>query len=163
MKIIPHNLFAALLLALLPGTLFCTQVHAETLTISAVVVSKGNCSFNNNAATLDFGTLNPLNPQDISADTGDQLSFICRGGGKDDITFSITVSGSQHGTPVAPAMRHQGGLFDLPYQLSLDPAFDNTSKNIDLPLVVTGTILGGNYILAPVGTYSDTATLSINP
>lgn len=163
MKIIPHSLFAVLLLAPLLGALFCTQAHADTLTVTAVVVTKGNCSFNNNAAALAFGTLNPLDPQDISADTGDQLSITCRGGGNSPMTYAITVTASEFGTPANPAMQHEANLFDLPYQLSVNPASGTTSKNFELPLVVTGMVRGDDYILAPVGTYTDTATLSINP
>lgn len=153
----------ALTLALIPGAIFPHNVHSQTLTITAVVVSKGNCSFTNNNATLEFGTLNPLELQDVAVDTGDQLSFICRGNGNNAIGYAISVTQSANGTSANPAMRHQDGIFDLPYELSVAPPSGNAPKNDVLPLVVTGKVRGNSYQFAPTGAYEDTATLTINP
>jgi len=130
--------------------------------VSAAIVSKGNCTFINNSAALNFGTLNPLDPQDVTVDT-DQLSFVCRGGGNTDITYAITLSDSLYGNPTAPAMQHQSGIHNLPYQLSLDPAGGTIAKNDNRQLVVTGTVRGDDYKIAPAGAYTDTATLTIAP
>ncbi len=165
---IPSLLFVTLILALFSGPPSYTQVHAKTLKVTAVVVSKGKCSIENNKAGLNFGTLNPLSPKKITTSTEEgMLSFSCVGNGQNDITYSISVTGSVYGTADEPVMRLEGGTFNMPYELRLDPASD-TIPNINgpptsIPLVVTGTVQSDAYILAPVGTYNDVATLTITP
>lgn len=167
MNIIFHSLRVTLILCILSGVCFCSLVYAETLTVSLVVLSKGQCRLTNNSATLDFGSLNPLNSQDVTVDTGDQLSFSCNGNGNENVTFSISIINSLHGTAAAPRMQHEGGADYIPYELRISPTFGSTpprrGQMPPVPLVVTGTILSSNYQFAPVGYYEDTVTLSISP
>lgn len=138
-----------------------SATSTSTVNISAIILSKGKCTFINNSATLDFGNLNPLDPQDVTIDTGDKLSFSCNGNGKKDITYAITVTGSFNGTAAAPRML--GGTAYLPYELSLDPASGNATPKDPLLLVVTGTVRGSNYQSLPVGSYRDDVVISITP
>lgn len=145
------------------GALAASQLCASTLTVSAFIPTKGQCRFNSTSATLNFGTLNPLDPQDVIVDTDTQLSFSCNGNGQDDIAFLTKVTASAYGTAVSPRMRHQDGGIHLPYELSLSTSSVLAAKKADIELVVTGTVRGSDYVLAPIGSYSDTVTISITP
>lgn len=153
---------------LLHGLTLVSAASAATLNVSVVVLSKGYCFFTNNSAELNFGNLNPLAAQDVTVDTGNQLSFFCIGNGNKDITFSVTAASSQYGTAAAPRMYNASASAFLPYELSLAPASGSTPKKKGwvspvVPLVVYGTVRANSYRLAPFGAYEDTATIQINP
>ncbi len=168
-----HILFSFLAIILFWGIILYTsgaQALTHTVNVSTVLVSNGNCSINTDGATLNFGTLNPLAPElEVFAFTENgKLSFSCNGNGQDDITYSINVTNSIYGTATTPAMQHEDGIFNLPYEItSLNPASGTIPKvkgqPLILQLVVTGKVLGNDYKNAPVGALTDTLTISITP
>ena len=86
-------------------TNICYGAGTAAVSVSALVLSKGNCTFNSNNLALSFGILDPGNPIDQDANT--TVTFTCRGNGNDLITFSITHDSGLYETgPNAPRMRN---------------------------------------------------------
>ena len=138
-------------------------VYANPINVSLTILSKSNCQFNNPAtATLNFGTLNPLSPADVSVST--TVSFVCRGSSS-VATYSVSDDDGLHESgPGLPRMQHTTTPTTfLPYLLTLSPTTGSAPKNVDQILTVTGTILGTDYQSAIAGNYSDTVTISIQP
>ena len=138
-------------------------VYSHPINVSLAILSKSTCQFNNPAtATLDFGTLNPLSPTDVSVST--TVSFVCRGSSS-VATYSVSDDDGLHESgPGLPRMQHTATpTAFLPYLLTLSPSTGSAPKNVDQILTVTGTILGTDYRSAIAGNYSDTVTISIQP
>lgn len=141
----------------------CYAGSTSTVSVSAVVLSKGNCKFRSNTAALGFGSLDPGNPVDRTVNT--TLIFRCQANGNNLITFSITDDSGLYETgPNAPRMRNTTYTTQyLPYTLTLNPTSGSVPKTVDQTLTVTGTVKGVDYQNALTGNYSDTVTISIDP
>lgn len=136
---------------------------SNTVTLSAVILSKSNCQFNNpGSASLNFGVLDPLNPVDVSVSA--TLGFVCRGSSA-IATYLISDDDGLHETVAdSPRMQHDTNLSAyLPYEIILNPASGSAPKNVDQTLTVTGTAYGADYQSAIAGNYSDLVTISIQP
>jgi spore coat protein U-like protein len=133
------------------------------LSVSAVIISKGNCRFNSSTSALNFGSLDPGNAIDRNGST--TVVFKCTGNGNAPITFAITDDGGLYKTgPNAPRMRHTTQLSEyLPYTLSYSPSSGSVPKNTNQNLAVSSTVKGTDYENAYAGNYSDTVILAINP
>ena len=136
---------------------------SSVLSVTAVVLSKGNCRFNSSTANLSFGSLDPSNPVDKNATT--TLTFRCQANGNKLVTFSITDDDGLYETgPKAPRMRHATQTTEyLPYSLSLSPSAGSVPKVTDIPLAISGTVRGVDYENALPGDYSDRVIISIVP
>lgn len=141
----------------------CYAGDTRTVSVSAVVLSKGNCTFRTKTATLAFGNLDPGNPVDVTVNT--PVTFRCQASGNNLITFSITDDSGLYETgPNAPRMRNTVQTTQyLPYTLSLSPTSGSVPKVTDQTLTVTGTVKGADYQNALAGNYSDTVIISIDP
>lgn len=137
--------------------------YATPISVSAVILSKSNCRFDNPAtANLNFGTLDPLNPADVSVTA--TLSFTCMGSSS-VATYLITDDDGLHDSgPGSPRMQHATDpTAFLPYLLALSPTTGSAPKNVAQTLTVKGTVLGSDYQSAIAGNYADTVTISIQP
>jgi spore coat protein U-like protein len=136
---------------------------SNAVSVTATVISKGNCTFRLKTATLDFGTLDPATPTDKSANT--TLIYRCQAQGNKPITFSITDDSGLYETgPNAPRMRHTTQPTEyLPYSLTLTPTSGTVPKVTEFPLTVTGTVRGVDYQDSLIGNYSDTVVITIEP
>ncbi len=140
----------------------------STVSVSAVVLSKGSCHFTTKTATLPFGNLDPGNPVDKNAGTPSPVIFRCQANGNNRITFSITHDSGLYETgPNAPRMLNTTQttppLQYLPYSLTLSPTSGSVPKGKDQTLTITGMVKGIDYQDALAGNYSDTVTISIDP
>lgn len=135
---------------------------SAALSVNATVLSKSICKLNSNSSTVSFGTLDPGNPVDITANAS--IGFVCRGSAP-IATFIVTDDDGLHETgPDANRMRHASVLTEyLPYRLTLAPTSGTAPKNAPQSLVVTGTVQGIDYSNAYAGSYSDTVVVSLLP
>lgn len=130
--------------------------------VSATILSKSNCKFNSSAATLNFGSLDPVNPIPVTATT--TLPFVCHGSAN-PATFQITDNDGLYATGAnANRMRNLTVTTQyIPYQLSYSPSSASVPKGVDQTLTITGTIAASGYKTAMAGTYQDTVVLTITP
>ena len=156
--------FAILLIfVLLTLASLANAADSGVLTVSATVLSKGQCRFNSSTSALNFGSLDPANPIDKIATT--TIIFRCQANGNALITFFVTDNDGLYKTgPDTPRMRHTTQTSEyLPYTLTYNPSSGSVPKVTDQNLTVSGTVRGNDYQDAYAGNYSDTVTLSINP
>jgi hypothetical protein len=158
---LPCTVFALVLL-LAAGGPSAHAVDNNILTVTATVLSKNVCKFNSATATLNFGTLDPGNPVDVTQST--IVTLRCNGSAP-IAAFNITNDDGLYETgPSANRMRHATVLTEyLPYTLSLNPVSGTVPKNTNRNLTITGTVTGVNYQSAQAGNYADTVILSLNP
>lgn len=158
---IQHYILLSLLLLAFSGSgpVLAASVN---FTASAVVLSKNQCRFLSNNATLDFGTLDPLNPADVSAST--TVDFRCQGSAP-IASYAINDDDGQHETGVnANRMQHAANVSQyIPYSLNMSPLSGNAPKNVPQPLTIDGTINGADYAMAETGAYTDLVVISILP
>jgi spore coat protein U-like protein len=136
---------------------------SNLVSVTATVITKGNCTFRSRNYTLNFGSLDPVNPIDKSVSTS--IIFRCQAQGNAPITFAIKDDEGLYETgPDAPRMRHATQFTEyLPYRLTLNPVSGTVPKTVDQTLTVTGTIQGVDYQDAVAGTYSDRVVITIEP
>jgi spore coat protein U-like protein len=140
----------------------CRAAGANTLAVSATVVSKSQSRFNTVASTLNFGNLDPLTGVDVVVST--TIIFRC-GGSANPATFFISDEDGLYETgPNATRMRHATIISEyLPYSLALNPASGTVPKNINQTLTVTGVVRSVDLQTVAAGSYADTVVLSILP
>jgi spore coat protein U-like protein len=139
------------------------RADTATVSVSATIDSGGACWFTTAGTTLDFGTLDPGNPVDVTV--GSTLQFRCFGW--PSVTYYVADDDGLYETaPDANRMRHTSlpGAY-LPYSLDLAPRTGTISWSpfILHTLTFTGTVRGVDYQNAFVGTYSDTVVVTITP
>jgi hypothetical protein len=152
----------ALLILLLVGTVDSGRCFAQAvLSVSATVLSRNNCRFTADNATIAFGALDPADGADASAST--TIGFRCAG--RDAVvTYLIEADAGLHGGGGNRHLQHTvHGAARIPYALTLSPATGTIAKNTNQTLTVVGLIRGSDYRLALPGDYADTVLLSINP
>jgi spore coat protein U-like protein len=135
---------------------------SNVVSVTATVLSKSQCKFNSNTATLNFANLDPANPVDRTVQTS--ITFRC-GGSAPNATFSITDDdGSYEIASDKNRMRHTTTFTEyLPYSLTLSPTSGTVPKNTNQTVTVTGTVRGVDYQNAATGNYSDTVVITIEP
>lgn len=153
------RLHIVLWVLLLAGNLYAAD---QTVTVSAVVISKSICKFSSASAALAFGTLDPGNPVDVTVST--TIGFRCMGSAP-IATFMITDDDGLHETaPDGNQMQRTSLPAEfLPYSMTLAPTTDTVPKNAPQILTVTGTVMGVDYQNVAAGDYSDTVVISIDP
>ena len=136
---------------------------SNVVSVTATVISRGNCTFRSRTAALDFGSLDPASPIDKSVST--TIIYRCQAQGNRPITFAITDDDGLYETgPDAIRMRHTTQPTEyLPYSITLNPTSGTVPKTVEFPLTVTGTVRGVDYQDARIGNYSDTVVVSIEP
>jgi len=123
------------------------------------VTAAGNCKFRSAAATLNFGSLDPLQGRDVSSSAA--LTFKCTKGS----SWTVTDDGGLHGGSAGVyRLRHLALDAYLPYRLTYGNATGTSQgANIVETLTIEGLIRGADFLDARQGNYTDTVTLSINP
>lgn len=157
-------LLSLLLLAALVGApaARCLAANSTGLSVSAVLLSKNQCKFDTKNAVLDFGSLDPGNPVDVTVSA--VLSYRCIGSAP-IATFAFFDDDGLYETGVdLNRMQHATlpGTF-IPYEFTLDHVAGTMPKNATQDLTVTGTLRGAGYQTALAGTYTDTVTITIIP
>ena len=153
-------LFRALLIF---GALFGTSLAAfgatsANLSVSASIVGNGHCTVTT-PNTLQFGNLDAFNPANQTATV--QIVVNCVGIGNKGTTYVIDYlnpsapNNLQHTSPASPDV--------IPYSLNLPISGFAAKNNNTYNHTITGTILGNDYKMAPIGGYTDTVTLILTP
>ncbi len=149
---------AALLLA-------CALAHAAdstTLSVTATVLSKSNCKFDTTTPnTLAFGAIDPSSLTNASATR--VWAFTCKGSAP-TASFVVSAGNGLHYSGGTRQMQH--GIAPtafLPYSVGVSPANGNATKNVQVNLTITGTVLPADFGNAIAGAYSDTVTVSLTP
>ena len=160
MKIV---LFAIITLSIFMATNISFAADSNVVSVTATVISRGNCTFRSRTAALDFGSLDPASPIDKSVST--TIIYRCQAQGNRPITFAMTDDDGLYETgPNAPRMRHTTQPTEyMPYSITLNPTSGTVPKTQEFPLTVTGTVRGLDYQDARTGSYSDTVVVSIDP
>jgi spore coat protein U-like protein len=145
--------------------LFCcgaAAAGAQNLVVSAVLVSKAKCTFDQAGLTLDFGALNPTS---TAAGTASVVGRVSCNGGKGDTVLALSLnSGSYSTAPGARRMRHETDVTEfLAYSLSISPASATIPKNSGLNFTVNGSILASQFQNALAGNYLDTVRITVAP
>src|SRR5689334_6204911 len=110
----------------------------QTMTISAVVLSKNVCKFNSTSSALNFGNINPTSASPVTASV--TLAYRCNG--SDPVaTWSVSSDDGLYASGAGqPRMRHATLLTNfLPYTLTF-PTSGSAPRNTNLNMTVTGTI-----------------------
>jgi spore coat protein U-like protein len=138
---------------------------STTIAVSATILSKNNCKFNTNSASLIFGDLNPVATAAPDVTREVTINFTCNG--KDDVaTYVITDDDGQNESGINNnRMQHStNAAAYLPYIFSVSPETGNIGKGDKTGLLtVTGTVLANNYRSAYAGDYTDVIVISITP
>ena len=136
---------------------------SNVVSVTATVLSRGNCTFRSRTSTLDFGSLDPSNPIDRSVST--TIIYRCQAQGNAPITFAMSDDDGLYETgPNTPRMRHTTQPTEyLPYNITLNPTSGTVPKVTEFPLTITGTVRGVDYQNATMGNYSDRVVVSIDP
>jgi len=152
-----------LLAPLLLAGAVAAQAGTTALTVSATVVSKGNCRFQTAAPTLDFGTINPASTTTVTASTTIQVR--CTGAGSNPtITYNLQAGDGRYLLGGMRRMRHATDTTEfMPYSVSLSPAAATIAKNTTQSITISGTVVPADYQNVRVGTYSDTVVLTLDP
>jgi len=155
-------LIAIIILSMLVAVSIGYAADSNVVSVTATVISKSQCKFNSNTATLNFANLDPANPVDTTINTS--ITFRC-GGSAPNATFSITDDDGLYETgPDMNRMRHTTIPTEyLPYSLALSPTSGTVPKNTNQTLTITGTVRGVDYQNAAMGSYSDTVVITIEP
>lgn len=123
------------------------------------VNAAGNCKFHGPPAVLAFGSLDPLAGRDARARA--TLMFKCTRGS----TWQASDDGGLHELAAgAYRMRHTVLDAHIPYRLTFTNA-SGTSQgaNVEQTLAIDGLVRAGSYAASPVGTYTDTVTITLSP
>jgi spore coat protein U-like protein len=135
---------------------------AQGMVVSAVVVSKAKCTFDQAGLTLDFGALNPASTADGTASVVGRVS--CNGG-KGDTVLALSLGTGTYPTGAGVRrMRHETDATEfLAYSLSISPSSATIPKNTGLNFTVNGSILASQFQNALAGNYLDTVRITVAP
>lgn len=129
--------------------------------VAAVVLSKNKCQFGDAGPTsLPFGSIDPSSPSNATATAN--IGFRCTGSSATSV-YLVTANDGLHAAGGTRQMRHATDTSEfLKYSLDL-PQSGSVPRNTNQILVVTGTVLAGDFRNARAGSYSDTVVLTIAP
>jgi spore coat protein U-like protein len=115
------------------------------------------CSFQSRGGlALSFGALNPSVASNVTA-VAAAISLHSNEWGKcANTVMTMTADNGLNGN-----RRLSNGTAFIPYSLSL-PANANGGNGFEI-FVLSGTVLGTDYIDAPAGSYSDTVQITVTP
>lgn len=138
--------------------------HAGTgqLLVTAVVLSKSNCSFRTTPTTLAFGAITPTSGTAANAST--TIDIRCTGGGSGAATYSLTAANGLYFGSGSRRVRHATITTEfMAYSLNLSPAAATIAKNATQTITITGSIQPVDFQNAAFGSYSDTVVLNLLP
>lgn len=149
--------------ALLAGATATAAAAPMGMGVTALVVSKSNCTFNAKNLVLQFAAIDPTSTSDATATVAGRIT--CNGGQSNTVTLGFTLGAGQYDTgPNARRMRHTVVTTEyLPYSLSISPASATIKKNSSLDFTVTGTIRPFAFQNAAAGDYLDQVQIFVAP
>lgn len=132
---------------------------AASAPLGVGVTAVGNCKFHGPPGLLAFGNLDPYSGQDASASA--TLMFKCTKGA----AWSVSDDGGMHELAAGSyRMRHTALDAHIPYRLNYrNSSGTSQGANVQQILTIDGLIRAGTYAGAPVGSYSDTVTITLSP
>lgn len=160
-------LFAALGLLVGLPTVASAQTSTATVTINASVVPVCRFTSGQTGNTLNFGVLDQSNATDMSLSTN-AIKYQCTVGTPAYFKFASASGASSPTKSAAPAL--SGFLVDttdptkkigVNYQGTYGGNGTGLGAGQDKTFGFTATIPGANKQNAPIGTYADTVTISI--
>lgn len=131
-------------------------------TTPAVVHGASNCRISTRNITLNFGTLDPFNPVNVTVNG--TATFRCVGSDP-FVLFTVTDDDGLYETgPGQNRMRNSTLPAEhISYSLFLTPASGTIPRRVDQTLSITATIAGMDYQNAAAGLYADIVTITITP
>jgi len=152
---------AAAILACLAAAVPTASGDTGTLAVTATVLSRSNCRFDTNTATMNFGALDPAVAADVNATTS--VGFVCRGSAPVAAFLFTDDNGRNPSGPGARRMRHAAAPEFLPYGLAYNPASGTIPKNAPGTLTLSGTVRWADFRGSMAGPYTDSVVVSILP
>ena len=135
---------------------------AQSMSVSAVVLSSSNCKFRpGSATTLPFGT---IDPSGIVTATATAVVIIRCGGSAGTATFALSSDDGLF-SPGAGTKRMRHGVTLTQYMTySVDlPASATISKNVNTNVTITGSVTAADFQNVIAGAYNDTLSLTLAP
>lgn len=139
-----------------------TAADGALVSVSATVLSKSNCKFLTNSASIPFGTMDAslMSDRVVTA----SLTYRCQGSAPVAAFAFSTDDGLHEAGTGLPRMRHATMSTEyLPYRLGLSPASGTINKGVVGTLTLTGTVTPANLSDAISGSFSDTVTVTLVP
>lgn len=139
------------------------QAQTSSLTVSAVVLSKSNCKFQNaKNLSMAFGVIDPASSADVTRTIS--TTVICHGSAN-VATFLVEAESGLHYGNGSRRMQRVGSspAEYMAYSLSINPASATVNKNVPLDIEITGTITPAAFQNASAGNYSDTVRITLTP
>lgn len=150
------GLAAALFVAGLP------LAGAQSMAVTAFVVSKSNCKIDTANLLLAFGNINQASTTTATASVNGVVS--CKGGKDPTVAVALTLGTGNHAAGGWRRMLHGTVASEyMRYGVSISPATAIINKNSSLTFTVTGTVLAPDYQDVMAGNYSDTVIISVAP
>ena len=138
------------------------ESDAQSMSVSAIVLSSSNCKFRpGSATTLPFGT---IDPSGVVTATATAVVIIRCGGSAGTAIFALSADDGLF-SPGAGTKRMRHGLTFtqyMTYTVNL-PASASIPKNFDTNLTITGSVAVANFQNSIAGNYSDTLALTLLP
>ena len=159
----PIMLFRLALTALISiVALWPLESTAQSMAVSAVVLSASNCKFRaGSATTLPFGT---IDPSGVATATATAVMIVRCGGSAGTATFALSSDDGLF-SPGAGTMRmrHSVSLTQyMTYSVDL-PTSATITKNVNTNVTITGSVTATNFQNAIAGAYNDTLSLTLAP
>ena len=135
---------------------------AQSMAVSAFVVSKSNCKIDTPNLALAFGAINPAVATTATATATGSVS--CTGGKDPTVAVALTLGMGNHSSGGTRRMQHGTVATEyLSYGASVSPANTVIPKNGGFNFTVSGTILPSAFQDVMAGSYSDTVLISVAP
>jgi spore coat protein U-like protein len=150
----------------LAASLACAGAGAAqtgTLPVSAVVLSKSNCSITGGGAlSLDFGNIDPAATANATASLTTTIRCV---GSAAQATYSFAADSGQHALGVGNRrMQHATVATEfLWYSLAISPASATIPKGATQVITITGTITPAQFQDVRAGSYSDRVAITLTP
>lgn len=107
---------------------------------------------------LSFGNLNPSAASNVTV-AATAMSLDADSWGRcPNTTMQMTADNGLNGN-----RRMTNGTAFIPYSLALPPNAAGPGGNSFVTFILTGTVMGTDYVDAPAGSYSDTVQITVTP
>jgi len=120
-----------------------------------------SCAFQARGMELLFGVLDPSAAANKTAPATVISLNADRWGSCSNQTMSMTATTGLYAS--GGVRRMSNGSAFIPYALTLPANATGPAGNGYVQFVISGTVLGSDYIDAPAGSYSDTVLITVSP
>lgn len=143
-----------LLVLILSAMLSSAAWAGSSSTLQMHILVLGGCTFKNwGDVTMDFGN---LSGGDKSISTNVPVN--CSVGSN----FKVTLDNGLYANGAQRRLAQKNGLGRVPYSLTASPD-SGTGNGRDLDIKLTATATQNDYQASPIGQYSDTVVMTIEP